>query len=594
MLKVKTYHETFDQYLESISGSGRSMLIPALLEAQKAFGYIHPEAASKIGATLRVPLADITGVIEFYSMLYTQPTGETIIRVCTSPTCSGNGSRTLHHEILNEHGLKADGSTPDGKYFIEEVACLGLCDKAPSVLVGETAVGHATVGQINNPTGSFDTQVYAQEAIVTRRIGKVNPVNIDDYLAHNGFEGLCNALDIESDYICDFMSSSGLLGRGGAAFVTRTKWEGASAAPGEPKYIVCNADESEPGTFKDRVLLENDPFAILEGMIIAGFAVGAEKGFIYIRGEYPKAQNIFKQVIASAKQRGYLGENILDSDFSFDVEFRSGAGAYICGEETALFESIEGKRGFPRLKPPYPTTHGLFGKPTVINNVETFANVSLMLRIGVDAYCRYGSESSSGPWLFCVSGNVGKPGLYEIKTPVTLRELIEMAGGVKGDSELQAVLLGGAAGKFVHPSQVDVRLTQEDTRAAGLALGSGAVIVFNKKANLKQTLADLGHFFSHESCGKCYPCQLGTQRQTEILDRLLEDTPLPDDINRLEDIGWTMTDASLCGLGQTAASAVLSAVKHWPELFTPSEKGVSPSLADSPDKKLNNQHRKES
>jgi NADH-quinone oxidoreductase subunit F len=267
-----------------------------------------------------------------------------------------------------------------------------------------------------------------------------------------------------------------------------------------------------------------------------------------------------------AKERGLLGQNILDSGFSFDLELRSGAGAYICGEETALFESIEGKRGFPRLKPPYPTTHGVFGKPTVINNVETFANVSLMLRIGVEEYCTYGTPESSGPWLFCVSGDIAKPGIFEITRPVTLRELIELAGGVTR-GELQAVLLGGAAGRFVPPSDIDVRLTQEDTREIGLALGSGAVMVFSERVNLKQTLSDLGHFFAHESCGKCYPCQLGTQRQAEILDRILEGKTLPDDINRLQDVGWTMTDASICGLGQTAASAVLSAIQHWPELF---------------------------
>ncbi len=390
---------------------------------------------------------------------------------------------------------------------------------------------------------------------------------MDDYLAQDGFIGLRNALDIESDYICDFMENSGLLGRGGAAFVTRRKWEGAASAQGEPKYIVCNADESEPGTFKDRVLLENDPFAILEGMLIAGFAIGAEKGFIYIRGEYPQAQKIFVQVIESAKKNGYLGENILDSGFNFDIELRSGAGAYICGEETALFESIEGKRGFPRLKPPYPTTHGLFQKPTVINNVETFANVALMLRIGIEKYCTYGTPQSSGPWLFCLSGEVNNPGLYEITHPITLRELLESAGGIKNGAQLQTVLLGGAAGKFVHPNQLDVRLTQEDARAAGLTLGSGAVIVLSKRTNLKQILADLGHFFAHESCGKCYPCQLGTQRQSEILDRLLAGKTLPEDALRLEDVGWTMTDASLCGLGQTAASAVLSAMDLWPELF---------------------------
>jgi len=568
MLSDNRNPATFDHYLNWVEGNGRTMLLPTLLEAQHTFGYISENIAARIGAVLNVPLADISGVIEFYSMLYAKPTAKKIIRICTSPSCSARGGHDLHKKILGELNPAEDGGTSDGQYYIEEVACLGLCDQAPSVLVNEQPVSHATFQRVINKPNHFQTQVYAQEPVITRRFGKVRPTNIDDYIALDGFVGLKNALDIESDYICDFMSSSGLLGRGGAAFITRKKWESASSVRTEPKYIVCNADESEPGTFKDRVLLENDPFAILEGMIIAGFAVGAQRGFIYIRGEYPNAQHIFNEVIDTARVRGYLGKNILDSGFSFEIELRSGAGAYICGEETALFESIEGKRGYPRLKPPYPTTHGLFGKPTVINNVETFANVSLMLRIGVDSYCQYGSERSSGPWLFCLSGNITKPGLYEITQPITLKMLIEMAGGVAGDAGIQAVLLGGAAGKFVHPSQMDLRLTQEDTRAVGLALGSGAVIVLNKDVDLKQILSDLGHFFDHESCGKCYPCQLGTHLQAQILDRIRRRETMPGDLERLNDIGATMTGASICGLGQTAASAVLSAINLWPELFT--------------------------
>jgi NADH-quinone oxidoreductase subunit F len=554
-------------YLEEVAGHGRTMLLPALLEAQKRFNHIPEEIAVEIGQALKIPLADISGVIEFYSMLTPKPTGETVIRVCTSPTCSAHGGRQLYQSLLSDFDLQNSAATSDGKYYIEKVECLGLCDQAPAVLINETAIGHAVPDLLINDVKSYQTPVYGEEKIITKRIGKINPTSIDDYISQDGFSGLRNALSIESDYICDFMENSGLLGRGGAAFVTRRKWESAASADGEPKYIVCNADESEPGTFKDRVLLENDPFAILEGMLIAGFAIGAEKGFIYIRGEYPQAQKIFTQSIHAARQRGYIGNNILGSGFSFDVELRSGAGAYICGEETALFESIEGKRGFPRLKPPYPTTHGLFQKPTVINNVETFANVSLMLRIGVEAYCSYGTPQSTGPWLFCLSGDIEKPGLYEVTHPITLRALIQSAGGLKNGAELQTVLLGGAAGKFVHPDQLDVRLTQEDTRAAGLTLGSGAVVVFSRETNLKQTFADLGHFFAHESCGKCYPCQLGTQRQSEILDRILACETLPDDFSRLQDVGWTMTDASICGLGQTAASAVLSAMQHWPELF---------------------------
>ena len=563
---------SYESYLKQIASRGRTMLLPALLEAQARYGYISPEIARAIGTVLCVPLADITGVIEFYSMLYDRPTAEIIIRVCTSPTCSSQGAQALLKELNQSLAVTPGNATADGTYYLEKTECLGLCDQAPSALVGQSAVSHADSARILNPPGAFRTAIYADEHVITQRCGKVEPTSIDDFLAHEGFVGFHNTLKLKSEEICSHMKDSGLLGRGGAAFSTDIKWEGAASASGRPKYIVCNGDESEPGTFKDRVLLENDPWAILEGMLIAGFAIGAEKGFIYIRSEYPWAQEIFQQVIAAAYENGYLGENIQGAGFSFDVELRSGGGAYICGEETALFESIEGKRGYPRLKPPFPTTHGLYQKPTVINNVETFANVGLIMRVGVEAYCAYGSPDSSGPWLFGLSGDVEKPGLYEVTQPITLRELIyERGGGVRDNADLQAVLLGGAAGKFVSPANLDVRLTQEDTRAAGLGLGSGAVVVLSEHADLRQTFADLGHFFAHESCGKCYPCQLGTQRQSEILDRVANQKIVPGDLERLQDVGWTMTDASLCGLGQTAASAVLSAIKLWPDIFQEGE-----------------------
>lgn len=544
------------------------MLLPALLAAQSCFRHISAETARAIGEALRVPLADVTGVIEFYSMLHAAPTGETHIRVCTSPSCASQGGREALTDLLSRLGIQSCGATPDRDFFVEEVQCLGLCDQAPSALVGETPLGHITPDRLLDPPDDLLTAIHADERVITERCGRVDPRRLEDYLENKGYLGLAQALDSSPAQICEMVRDSGLLGRGGAAFKTDIKWESAAAAPGRPKYIVCNADESEPGTFKDRVLLENDPFAILEGMAIAARAIGAEQGFIYIRGEYPRAQRILQDAIQAAEEGGYLGENIRGSGFSFRVEIRSGAGAYICGEETALFESIEGKRGLPRLKPPFPTTHGLFQKPTVINNVETFANVALLLRIGVGAYRRYGSAGSPGPWLFCLSGDIARPGLYEITHPVTLRTLIdEMAGGVREGRRLQAVLLGGAAGKFVPPQALDVLLTQEDARAAGLTIGSGAVVVLDERKDLRRTLADLGRFFAHESCGKCYPCQLGTQRQAEILERLCRSGPLDGDVERLADVGWTMTDASLCGLGQSAASAVLSAIEHWPALF---------------------------
>jgi NADH-quinone oxidoreductase subunit F len=314
--------------------------------------------------------------------------------------------------------------------------------------------------------------------------------------------------------------------------------------------------------------MEDDPHRIIEGMIIAAYAVGASRGYIYVRGEYRHAFNVMSAALAEASDAGLLGANLFGSGFNFAIEMRLGAGAYICGEETALLESIEGKRGLPRIKPPFPTTSGLFGKPTVINNVETFCNVPLIIEHGVDEYRKIGTGKSPGPKLFCVSGQIERPGLYEVPFGISLRYLIfDLAGGIKRNRNLQAVLMGGAAGAFALEKDLDVLLSFESLSAAGLPLGSGAVMIFDDTADIRQVLKRLGHFFADESCGKCYPCQLGARRQHEILDRTAGGRPLSGDRERLSDIGATMIDASLCGLGQTAAMAVLSAMKLWPEMF---------------------------
>jgi NADH-quinone oxidoreductase subunit F len=406
--------------------------------------------------------------------------------------------------------------------------------------------------------------------ILTANCGRGQTTSLDEYVERNGYSGLNLALQRSPDAVIAAVKAAGLVGRGGAAFPTGLKWESARAAGGAPKYIVCNADEAEPGTFKDRVLMEDDPHLPLEGMIIAGFAVGAHKGYLYIRGEYQFQYAAMQKAVEEARDAGLLGSNIFGSGYSFDIELRRGAGAYVCGEETALFESIEGKRGFPRVKPPFPTTAGLFGKPTVINNVETLANIPYILREGPEAYRAIGTEKSPGPKLFCLSGDVAQPGLYEVPFGVSFRHLLEdLAGGVRDGRALQAALFGGAAGAFAAPQHLDVRLTFEDLRASGLPLGSGVITVFDDTRDLRDVLVRLGRFFAEESCGKCYPCQIGTQRQHEILQRVARGGALPGDIDRLHDTGWTMTDASLCGLGQTAASAVLSAARLWPELFQP-------------------------
>ena len=554
---------------------GRSGLLPALQAAQKVYGWLPQEAAAEIAKSLKVPLADVHGVIEFYSMFYNEPVGRKIIRVCMDQACALKDADDLLNHLCHHYDVEPSQTTPDLSLTIEASPCLGLCDQAPAVLTGDD--GRWTVGDGSSETDRPRSAVYGPIRLLTVHCGSgtTSLTKYGEYVAYK------KALGMKPEELIAEVKASGLVGRGGAAFPTGIKWEGAAKADGGQKYVVCNADESEPGTFKDRVLLLDDPHRILEGMCIAAYAIGASKGYIYLRGEYPYILPVLEHALSEARDAGYLGN-------TFDIEVRLGAGAYICGEETALFESIEGKRGFPRVKPPFPTTYGLFGQPTVINNVETLCNVPLIITEGADGYRKIGTEKSPGSKLFCVSGDVAKPGLYEVPFGVTLRELLELAGGpstVGLDKErldpplrasvmggMQAVLFGGAAGAFATSAHLDVKLTFEDLRAAGLPLGSGVVMVFDETRDMRDVLKRLGHFFAHESCGKCYPCQMGTQRQVEILERVAKGVTLPDDAQRLQDVGWTMTDASLCGLGQTAASAVLSAMKLWPELFVEGRK----------------------
>jgi NADH-quinone oxidoreductase subunit F len=553
----------FTSFLDSVQSRGRTMLLPALLQAQNLFGFIPEDQAREIGEALKVPLADITGMIEFYSILKTTQVGSPHISVCTSPVCTARGA----HQLLTELKQGLDDHTS-----LEEVACLGLCDHAPAALVDQSQIGHATVKNILLPPERIKSTLYGDARMITQWCDEEVEHTLDLFLECGGFEGLEVALSVPPKDVIEAVKDAGLRGRGGAGFPTGLKWESAAHIEDIPKYLVCNQDESEPGTFKDRALLLGDPFKIIEGMIIAGYAVGTEKAFFYIRGEYPLARKTIESAIKETREYGYIGENILGTGFNFDIEIRSGGGAYICGEETALFESVEGKRGFPRIKPPFPTSQGLFGKPTVINNVETIANISLIFQIGPDEYRQLGSKMVPGPRLLSVSGAISQPGVYEISEPITLRTLLyDLGGGLPEDCQLGAVLLGGAAGKFVSPDNLDILLAEESLREIGHSLGSGAIMVFDHQTDLRLILSSLANFFAHESCGKCYPCQLGTQRQAEIIFRCLDGNTLDGDMELLHDVGWTMTDASLCGLGQTASQAILSAIELWPDLITSKE-----------------------
>ena len=370
---------------------------------------------------------------------------------------------------------------------------------ASAMQVRAACQSHGVVPVVSSPIPPAG----ASNLHLLRRVGVVDPTSLDAYRAHGGYAALRRALDLGPEGVLREVNDSKLLGRGGAAFPTGRKWEAVAQAPVQPHYLICNADESEPGTFKDRILMEADPFAVIEAMTIAALATGCTQGYLYIRGEYPEAQHRLTTAIAQARARGFLGPQVMGQAFQFDIELRRGAGAYICGEETALMNSIEGYRGEPRNKPPFPVQVGLFGKPTVVNNVETLVNVLDIVIHGGLAFAARGTPDATGSKLFCLSGCVTRPGLYEVPFGVTLRELLTLAGGVRGGRSLQAVLLGGAAGTFVFPEQLDTPLTFAGVRAIGASLGSGVVMVLDETIDVQAILLRIAAFFRDESCGQC-------------------------------------------------------------------------------------------
>ena len=390
--------------------------------------------------------------------------------------------------------------------------------------------------------------------MLLRRVGVVDPASLAAYRAAGGFAALARARQIGPEAVIAEVTASKLVGRGGAAFPTGRKWDAVRTQTATPHYLVCNADESEPGTFKDRLLMTHDPFAIVESMTIAASATGCSTAFVYVRAEYPLAYERLEGAVRQCRAAGILGD-------AFDIQLRRGAGAYICGEETALFESIEGKRGEPRSKPPFPVNAGLFGKPTLVNNVETLANVIPILLEGGAAYARAGTAQSTGTRLFCLSGAVARPGVYEVTCGTSLRSLLQLAGVEK----ISALLLGGAAGTFLRPDELDLPLSLEGARAASTTLGSGVIMAFDEGTDLHDVVRRIAGFFRDESCGQCVPCRVGTVRQEEALHRLAHGKTIggvASEIALLEEVGVAMRDASICGLGQTAYAAVESAIKR--------------------------------
>ncbi|HWQ11902.1 MAG TPA: NAD(P)H-dependent oxidoreductase subunit E [Roseiflexaceae bacterium] len=549
---------------------GRAGLIETLHDAQEIFGgWLPRPALERVATALGVPQADVQGVVEFYDLFHDRPVGRQVIRVCQDAPCALAGADALLANLCQRLGVPPGETTPDGMYAVEPVRCLGLCDRAPAAYRGRLRFGPLDpaapeallVGEPPPERGTVGGMI----RLALANVGVVDPTSLEAYRTQGGLAALHQVLErmAPAQVIAEIQASK-LVGRGGAAFPAGQKWQLTAQNPA-PRYVICNADESEPGAFKDRVLLEGDPFRVLEGLLIACYAVGAARGFVYIRGEYPLAYERITGALRQLEAAGYLGERIMGSSFSCQIEVRRGAGAYICGEETALMESIEGKRGFPRLKPPFPTTAGLWGRPTAINNVETLAKVPPIVLYGSRWYGSLGTADSAGTKLFAVSGSVARPGVYEVPFGVPLRHLLnDLAGGLRPGRRLQAVLTGGAAGTFLTPAQLDTPLSFEDFRRAGGTIGAGTIMVFDDTVDLRDVLARIGAFFAHESCGKCYPCQLGTQRQAEILRRLAEGRARPGDAETLLELGAVMADTSICGLGQTAAMAAISAHGRWP------------------------------
>ncbi len=517
--------------------SQRHHLLPVLAGVQSEIGWVSPGALNEICRRLMVPPAEAYGVATFYALISTVERPPIVAHVCDDIACR-----------------QVSGAVDSDRDDVIASPCLGQCDRRPAVFLqragSDDLVNAPSAADAFTEQGTADPTVVGDRLLA--RVGQVDPESIVSYGESGGWSALERAKTLGPERVIDEVKKSGLKGRGGAAFPTGIKWE-AVAAEAAPRYLVCNADESEPGTFKDRVVMEGDPFALIESMVIAALATGSHKGYLYVRGEYPLAAARMRNALHQSRLAGHLGSGF--DGAGFDIEIIRGQGAYICGEETALFNSIEGLRGEPRQKPPFPAQVGLFGRPTVINNVETLINIPGIVLDGGEAFSTIGTKDSSGTRLFCLSGDIVRPGTYEVPMGVTLGELVDRAGGFAGDPK--AILLGGAAGAFVDTEALSMPLTFEDSRNHGVSLGSGVVMAFNTTRDVHDAVRRIARFFRDESCGQCVPCRVGTVRVEEALARS-RDSRLETGL--IEEIDRAMKDASICGLGHTAASVVRSAI----------------------------------
>ncbi len=526
------------------------------------------------------------------------------VLVCSGVNCSFKGSRSVRTALVEE--IEKQGLEQEIK--VVETGCFGLCEEGPVIVVYPEAVHYCRVspgdveeiveehlrkGRIVNrllyqgEALSKAVQTWEQidfysrqKRVVLRNCGLIDPDNIDEYIARDGYEALGRVLrHLEPGEVIGLIKDSGLRGRGGAGFPAGLKWDFTASAPGDQKYLICNADEGEPGTFKDRLILEGDPHSVIEGMTIAAYAIGASKGYIYFRGEYNLSIDRLTQALKQAREYGLLGENIFGTGFGFDIEIKVGAGAYVCGEETALINSIEGKRGEPRYKPPYPASAGLWGKPTCVNNVETLANVPPIILNGAEWFRSIGTEKCPGTKVFTLTGNITNAGLIEVPMGITLREVIyDIGGGIPNGRKFKMAQTGGTSGGCLPGALLDVPMDIDSLAAAGSALGSGALMIMDDSHCIIDVVKCFLQFFRHESCGQCTPCREGTWRLYELVDKISRLEATMDDVELLRRLSRTMEDASLCALGQTAPFPVLTTMRFFPEEYEAHiKKGVCPA-----------------
>jgi NADH:ubiquinone oxidoreductase subunit F (NADH-binding)/NADH:ubiquinone oxidoreductase subunit E len=560
----------------------RTDLLPVLDELNSLLGHLSRPALESVAQHFKLPLYQVYGPATFYSMWRVAGEPVDAVQLCDDGPCH------LARAVEVGRALERAGAK------VERTSCLGQCNHGPVVIADSQLYRRVMPGGVRAILAGEETEpTYAADEIIgievedsahsiLRNVGAVDPRSLDEALATGAYRALRKALtSMTPEQVVDEITSAGLLGRGGAGFPNgvKVRFTAAAARSGDgTAYVVCNADESEPGTFKDRILMEGDPHRLLEGMAIAAYAVGAHQGYIYIRGEYIGPAELVEGAIHDAEAAGFLGQNVMDTGFDFPIHIHRGAGAYICGEETALLESLEGKRGEPRLRPPYPTSHGLFGKPTLVDNVETMTNLPDIILYGADWYRETGTQREPGARLYPVSGHVKRRGCLEMPLGgMTVRQVIDgPAGGMRGEAPFKACHLGGAAGAIVGPEFLDVPLDIASCRAAGAPLGAGAITVLDANTCILDYLRVVADFFHFESCGKCTPCRVGTERYTQILSDLTHGRGTPQHLDELVHWGQVMKDSSFCGLGQTAPTAALSALTLFRDEFEAHAHGECP------------------